>query len=93
MTMRLFVPRCGAVAVGPTKSPALEQAAAKRGIGIEIIRTGWRALLAGAVVRSQRRNRVAFRPGSRLMHLPCSMPWPAAARMRCGLASPMKSPG
>ena len=46
MTMRIFVPRdAGAVAVGADEvATALEWAAAKAGIAVEIVRTGSRGL-------------------------------------------------
>ena len=46
MTMRIFIPRdAGAVAVGADEvALAFEQAAAKRSIAIEIVRTGSRGL-------------------------------------------------
>ena len=46
MSLRIFIPRdAGAIAVGADEAAlALEQAAGKRGIDIEIVRTGSRGL-------------------------------------------------
>ena len=64
--MRIFVPRdAGAVAVGADEvALALEQAAAKRGIAIEIVRTGSRGLywLEPMIEVATRKGRVAFGP-------------------------------
>jgi formate dehydrogenase iron-sulfur subunit len=66
MTMRLFVPRdAGAIAVGADDvALALEQAAAKRGISIEIVRTGSRGLywLEPMVEAATPDGRIAFGP-------------------------------
>jgi formate dehydrogenase iron-sulfur subunit len=66
MTMRLFVSRdAGAVAVGADEvALALEQAARKRGIAIEIVRTGSRGLywLEPMVEVATSQGRVAFGP-------------------------------
>jgi len=66
MTLRLYVPRdAGAVAVGADEvALALEQAAAKRSIAIEIIRTGSRGLywLEPMVEFATPAGRVAFGP-------------------------------
>jgi len=66
MSLRLYVPRdAGAVAVGADEvAAALEQAAAKRGIAIEIVRTGSRGLywLEPMVEVSSPRGRIAFGP-------------------------------
>ncbi|HWX82063.1 MAG TPA: NADH-quinone oxidoreductase subunit NuoF [Xanthobacteraceae bacterium] len=66
MTMRLFIPRdAGAVAVGADDiAIAFEQAAAKRGIAIEIIRTGSRGLywLEPMVEVATPQGRIAFGP-------------------------------
>jgi formate dehydrogenase iron-sulfur subunit len=66
MTMRLYIPRdAGAVAVGADEvALALEQAAAKRSIAIEIIRTGSRGLywLEPMVELATPGGRVAFGP-------------------------------
>ena len=66
MSLRLYVPRdAGAVAVGADEvAAALEQAAAKRGIAIEIVRTGSRGLywLEPMVEISSARGRIAFGP-------------------------------
>jgi formate dehydrogenase iron-sulfur subunit len=66
MTMRLFVPRdAGAVAVGADEvALSLEQAAAKRGIHVEIIRTGSRGLywLEPMVEVATPQGRIAFGP-------------------------------
>ena len=66
MTMRIFVPRdAGAVAVGADEvALALEQAAVKRGVTIEIIRTGSRGLywLEPMVEVATTQGRVAYGP-------------------------------
>jgi formate dehydrogenase iron-sulfur subunit len=66
MTMRLFIPRdAGAVAVGADDiAIAFEQASAKRGIAIEIIRTGSRGLywLEPMVEVATPQGRIAFGP-------------------------------
>src|SRR3954465_529887 len=66
MTMRIFVPRdAGAVAVGADEvATALERAAVKAGIAVEIIRTGSRGLywLAPMVELATSQGRVAFGP-------------------------------
>jgi formate dehydrogenase iron-sulfur subunit len=66
MTMRLFVPRdAGSVAVGADEvALSLKQAAAKRGIPVEIIRTGSRGLywLEPMVEVATPQGRIAFGP-------------------------------
>src|SRR5579859_333068 len=66
MTLRLFVPRdAGAIAVGADDVLLeLEQAAVKRGIAIEIIRTGSRGLywLEPMIEVATPRGRIAFGP-------------------------------
>ena len=66
MTMRLFVPRdAGAVAVGADEvASALEQAAAQRGVAVEIVRTGSRGLywLEPMVEVATPHGRIAFGP-------------------------------
>ena len=66
MTMRIFVPRdAGAVAVGADEvATALEWAAAKAGIAVEIVRTGSRGLywLEPMVEVATSQGRVAFGP-------------------------------
>jgi len=66
MTMRIFVPRdAGAVAVGADEvAVALEWAAAKAGIAVEIVRTGSRGLywLEPMVEVATSQGRVAFGP-------------------------------
>src|SRR6266702_4022878 len=66
--IRVFIPRdAGAVAVGADEvATALAQAAQKRGIGIEIIRTGSRGLywLEPMVEVATARGRIAFGPVS-----------------------------
>ncbi|MEA2831674.1 MAG: formate dehydrogenase iron-sulfur subunit, partial [Bradyrhizobium sp.] len=66
MTVRIFVSRdAGAVAVGADEvAAALEQAAAKRGTAIEIVRTGSRGLywLEPMVEVATAQGRVAFGP-------------------------------
>jgi len=66
MTVRLFIPRdAGAIAVGADEvALALEQAAAKRSIAIEIVRTGSRGLywLEPMVELATAAGRVAFGP-------------------------------
>ena len=66
MTMRIFVPRdAGAVAVGADEvATALERAAVKAGIAVEIVRTGSRGLywLEPMVELATSRGRVAFGP-------------------------------
>ena len=98
MTMRIFVPRdAGAVAVGADEvATALERAAVKAGIAVEIVRTGSRGLywlepmVEVATIARPRR----LRPGDggrRAVRVRCR--WPPAARTRCGSASRTKSPG
>ncbi len=69
MTMRIFVSRdAGAVAVGADDvALALEQAAAKRGVAIEIVRTGSRGLywLEPMIEVATPQGRVAFGPVTR----------------------------
>ena len=66
MTMRIFVPRdAGAVAVGADEvATALERAAVKAGIAVEIVRTGSRGLywLEPMVEVATSQGRVAFGP-------------------------------
>jgi formate dehydrogenase iron-sulfur subunit len=66
MTTRIFVSRdAGAVAVGADEvALALEQAATKRGVAIEIVRTGSRGLywLEPMVEVATAQGRVAFGP-------------------------------
>jgi formate dehydrogenase iron-sulfur subunit len=66
MTMRIFVPRdAGAVAVGADEvATALEQAAGKSGIAVEIVRTGSRGLywLEPMVEVATPQGRIAFGP-------------------------------
>ena len=66
MTMRIYVPRdAGAVAVGADEvALVLEQAAAKRGLAIEIVRTGSRGLywLEPMVEVATPQGRIAFGP-------------------------------
>jgi formate dehydrogenase iron-sulfur subunit len=66
MSLRIFVPRdAGAVAVGADEvAAALEQAAAARGLAIELIRTGSRGLywLEPMVEIATANGRVAFGP-------------------------------
>jgi formate dehydrogenase iron-sulfur subunit len=66
MTMRIFVPRdAGAVAVGADEvATALESAAVKSGIAVEIVRTGSRGLywLEPMVELATSQGRVAFGP-------------------------------
>jgi formate dehydrogenase iron-sulfur subunit len=66
MTMRIFIPRdAGAVAVGADDvAGAFEQTAAKRGLAIEIIRTGSRGLywLEPMIEVATSQGRVAFGP-------------------------------
>jgi formate dehydrogenase iron-sulfur subunit len=66
MSLRIFVPRdAGAVAVGAEETvTALEQAAAKRNVAIEIVRTGSRGLywLEPMVEVATSKGRVAFGP-------------------------------
>jgi formate dehydrogenase iron-sulfur subunit len=68
MTMRLFVPRdAGAVAVGADEvAHALEQAAARRGVSVQIVRTGSRGLywLEPMVEVATPQGRIAFGPVS-----------------------------
>ena len=74
----------------------LKQTAAKRGIAIEIVRTGSRGLywlepmVEVATATRPRRVRSGDR---RRRRRPCSMRWSRTARIRCGLASPRKFPG
>jgi formate dehydrogenase iron-sulfur subunit len=66
MTMRIFVPRdAGAVAVGADEvATALERAAGKAGIAVEIVRTGSRGLywLEPMVEVATSQGRIAFGP-------------------------------
>ncbi len=66
MSLRIFVPRdAGAVAVGAEETAtALEQAAAKRNVAIEIVRTGSRGLywLEPMVEVATSKGRIAFGP-------------------------------
>src|SRR5436309_10961294 len=66
MTMRIFVPRdAGAVAVGADEvATALERAAVKAGIAVEIVRTGSRGLywLEPMVEVATSQGRIAFGP-------------------------------
>src|SRR5947208_10562647 len=66
MTMRIFVPGdAGAVAVGADEvATALEQAAGKAGIAVEIVRTGSRGLywLEPMVEVATSQGRIAFGP-------------------------------
>ena len=66
MTMRLFVPHdAGAIAVGADEvALALAQAAAERGVGVEIIRTGSRGLywLEPMLEVATPQGRIAFGP-------------------------------
>ena len=66
MTVRIFVSRdAGAVAVGADEiALALEQAAAKRGVTLEIVRTGSRGLywLEPMIEIATAHGRVAFGP-------------------------------
>ncbi|MGD5395303.1 formate dehydrogenase, partial [Xanthomonas citri pv. citri] len=66
MSMRLFVSRdAGAIAVGADEvALALQQAAAKRGVAIEIVRTGSRGLywLEPLVEVATPQGRIAFGP-------------------------------
>jgi formate dehydrogenase iron-sulfur subunit len=66
MTMRLFIPRdAGAVAVGADEiALTFEQTAAKRGIAVEIVRTGSRGLywLEPMVEAATPQGRIAFGP-------------------------------
>ena len=66
MSLRIFIPRdAGAVAVGAEETvAALEQAAAKRNVAIEIVRTGSRGLywLEPMVEVTTPKGRVAFGP-------------------------------
>jgi formate dehydrogenase iron-sulfur subunit len=66
MSLRLFVPRdAGAIAVGADEGAlALEQAASKRGLGIEIVRTGSRGMywLEPLVEVATPQGRIAFGP-------------------------------
>jgi formate dehydrogenase iron-sulfur subunit len=66
MNLRIFVPRdAGAVAVGADEvAVALEQAASKRGVAVDIVRTGSRGLywLEPMVEVATHQGRVAFGP-------------------------------
>jgi formate dehydrogenase iron-sulfur subunit len=68
MNLRVFIPRdAGAIAVGADEiASKLEQAAAKRGVAIEIVRTGSRGLywLEPMVEVATAQGRVAFGPVS-----------------------------
>ena len=98
MTLRIFVSRdAGAVAVGADEvALALEQAAGKRGIAVEIVRTGSRGLywLEPMVEVATPQGPRRVRPGDREpTRRPCSMRWSPTARIRCGLASRTRFPG
>ena len=98
MTIRIFIPRdSGAIAVGADEvATELENFARKRRVPIEIVRTGSRGLYwlepmlevatpAGrAGLRTADAGRCRFGAG-------CDRR--PTARIRCGLASPKKSPG
>ena len=66
MSLRIFIPRdAGAIAVGADEvAVALEQAAGKRGIDIEIVRTGSRGLywLEPMIEVATPKGRVAYGP-------------------------------
>lgn len=66
MSLRLFVSRdAGAIAVGADEvAVALEQAAAKRGVAIEIVRTGSRGMywLEPLIEVATPQGRIAFGP-------------------------------
>ena len=77
MSLRIFVSRdAGAVAVGADEvALVLGLAAGKRGVEIEIVRTGSRGLYWLEPMRSHPKGRVAFRASvTRPMLLPCSKP-------------------
>ena len=98
MTMRIFVPRdAGARRVGADEvALALEQAAGKRGIDVEIVRTGSRGLywLEPLVEVETPQGRVAYRPGDRGGRRRALFDaWPAdGGRTRCGSASTEEIP-
>jgi formate dehydrogenase iron-sulfur subunit len=97
MSLRIYVSRdAAAVAVGADEvALVLQLAAGKRGVEIEIIRTGSRGLywLEPMVEVATPKGRVAFGPVSEfdagsVLDAPSPM-----ARIRCGLASPTRFPG
>ena len=98
MTIRIFVPRdAGAVAVGADEvALALEQAADKRGLTIEIVAPA-RAACTGWSRWSRSRRRRAASPTARSTAADVGVLLDAMAarrrRIRCGSASPTKSPG
>ena len=93
MTLRIFVPRdAGAVAVGADEvALALRAGRGKRGIAIEIVRTGSRGLywLEPMVEVETPKGRVAFGPVDRSRRRrPCSTRWSPTAPhpLRLGIA-------
>ena len=97
MTMRIFVPRdAGAVAVGADEVARTRTGGRdKRGLTIEIIRTGSRGLywLEPMVEVATAKGRVAYGPVTVADALRCSIRWRATARTPCGRASRTKFPG
>jgi formate dehydrogenase iron-sulfur subunit len=92
--MRIFVPcDSAAIAVGADDVvTALEQAAEKRGVAVQIIRTGSRGLcwLEPMVEVATLKGRAAYGPVT-ATDVPSL--FEAMAHIRCGLVSPTKSPG
>jgi formate dehydrogenase iron-sulfur subunit len=97
MTMRIFVSRdAAAVAVGADEvALALEVAAGKRGIAIEIIRTGSRGLywLEPMIEVATPQGRVAFGPVTTADVASVLDAMPPMARTRCGSVSRTRFPG
>ena len=98
MNLRIFVPcDAGAVAVGADEvALALEQAAGRRGAGIEIVRTGSRGLywLEPMVEVATPKGRVAYGPvtaadAAAVLEAMLS----DGSRIRCGWARPTRFPG
>ena len=98
MSLRIFIPRdAGAIAVGADEvALALEQAAGKRGIDIEIVQDRLaRAVLAGADDRGRNPERARrVRPGHRgRCRFRAGSDDTPTARIRCFWASPTRFPG
>ena len=98
MSLRIFVSRdAGAVAVGADEvALVLAQAAGKRGIDIEIVRTGSRGLywLEPMIEVATPERACRVRPGDRVRRqFRARSDDHPTERIRCGSASPMKFPG
>jgi formate dehydrogenase iron-sulfur subunit len=97
MNMRIFIPRdAAAVAVGADDiAVAFEQAAGKRGVPVEIIRTGSRGLcwLEPMVEVATPNGRVAYGPVSAEDVASVFESMASSGPPRCGSGSQTKSPG